>query len=245
MRLNKYLAHAGIASRRQCDALIRAGRVSINGKVADELGLRIDPRTDRIALDGQAVLAGEERVYYALHKPPGYLTTVTDPFGRPTVMALVRDIPQRIYPVGRLDNDTEGLLLLTNDGVMSQLLVHPRYGVEKEYEALVHGRPAPETIRKLEAGIPMENRLTAPARVRVGRTQGEHTWLHIVIHEGRKRQIRHMCSYVGHPVIRLKRIRVGPVCLGTLPPGAWRALTGSEVEALRACSAGGDAGQGS
>lgn len=238
-RLQKVLARAGIASRRAAEGLITAGRVTVNGVVVDRLGSTVDPEQDVIAVDGRPIALGKPRTYLLLNKPPGYLSTVRDERGRPTVMDLVPpDVTARLYPVGRLDRDTEGLLLLTDDGELTHRLTHPRFGLEKEYLALVRGRPSGEALRRLSEGVVIDGRRTAPARVALAedvslpRGPGE-SWVRIVIREGRKRQVRLMCRAVGHPVRRLLRVREGPIELGDLPPGATRALTSEEVAALR------------
>ena len=233
MRLNKYLAEAGVASRRGSDEIIRAGRVTVNGRTPDEIGVKVDPDRDQVALDGRLLRLTSETVYCILNKPRGCLTSVTDPHNRKTVMDLVRDIPQRIYPVGRLDLDSEGLLLLTNDGDLSYALTHPGYKIEKEYLVGIQGRPDDEQIRKLESGIPVEGRMTAPAKVTVLSATRRQTNLRITIHEGRKRQIRYMIKYLGYDVTELIRTRIGPIKLGDLNAAAWRYLTENEVESLK------------
>ena len=233
MRLNRFLAVAGIASRRAGDSLILAGRVCVNGRVADALGTKIDPDVDQVAVDGRLIRPAQERVYCLFNKPTGCLSTVTDPHGRRTVMEYVKNVPQRIFPVGRLDYDTEGILLFTNDGELSHALIHPRFGVDKEYEVLVRGQPTDDALQRLESGIPMYGRLTAPARVRVQAGTHDGTWLSMTVHEGRKRQIRNMCAYVGYPVRQLRRTRFGPITLGNLPSGQWRYLSIQEIQVLR------------
>ncbi len=225
VRLNRYLASAGVGSRRAVDELIRAGRVTVNGEVG-ELGAAVGDG-DVVAVDGLPV-APQELAYLMLHKPSGVVTTASDPQRRRTVVDLVES-PQRVYPVGRLDRDTTGLLLLTNDGELANRLAHPRHGVDKTYVAEVEGDPPPESIRRLAEGVELDDGPTAPARARrlgAGR-------LELVIHEGRNRQVRRMCEAVGHPVRRLHRTAYGPVELGTLAPGRWRPLTAEEVAALR------------
>ena len=225
-RLQKVLARAGFGSRRTCEELIAAGRVVVNGDVA-ELGRRVDPEHDRVAVDGVPVPLLPGLVHYLLNKPPGVVTTADDPMGRPTVVELVPDDP-RVFPVGRLDVDTEGLLVLTNDGELAQHLTHPSFGVDKEYLAEVSGTPGAGALRALRQGIVLDDGPTAPARVGVV-APGV---LRIVIHEGRNRQVRRMCEAVGHPVRRLVRTRIGPLTDPALPPGGWRRLTAAEVRAL-------------
>lgn len=233
MRLNRFLASAGIASRRASESFILAGRVSVNGRVADALGIKIDPDSDRVTVDGRLIRPSHKQVYCLFNKPSGCLTTVMDPYDRRTVMEYIKDVPQRVFPVGRLDYDTEGVLLFTNDGELSHALIHPRFGVDKEYEVLVRGQPTDDALQRLERGIPMYGRLTAPARVRVQTRTRDGTWLSMTVHEGRKRQIRNMCAYVGYPVRRLRRIRFGPISLGDLPSGGWRYLGIQEIQALQ------------
>jgi len=225
-RLQKVLARAGVGSRRACEELIAEGRVTVNGDVA-LLGRRVDPATDEVELDGALVVVDDALVHYLLNKPAGVVTTAADPQGRPTVVGLVPAEP-RVFPVGRLDAATEGLLVMTNDGPLAHRLTHPRFGVEKEYVAEVEGRPAPGAVRALRQGVELEDGPTAPARVALV----SPSVLRITIHEGRNRQVRRMCDAVGHPVTRLVRTRVGPIADRRLPPGRWRALTPDEVAAL-------------
>ena len=225
MRLNRYLARAGVASRRGADELIKAGRVRVNGE-AGELNTFISAG-DLVEVDGEPV-ERQQLGHVLLHKPPGVVTTARDPEGRPTVVDLV-GLETRVVPVGRLDVATTGALLLTNDGSLAHRLAHPRYGVEKCYVADVAGEPSDETLRALAAGIELEDGCTAPARVRrLGRSRVE-----LVLHEGRNRQVRRMCEAVGHPVTRLHRSGYAGLDLEGLEPGAWRPLTGAEVAALR------------
>jgi 23S rRNA pseudouridine2605 synthase len=232
MRLAKYLAHAGVASRRAAEGLIEEGRVSVGGEMVRDPARDVG-EGDRVAVDGQIVAGPESRVVYALHKPTGVLSTAHDPHGRPTVVQLLGDAAQgrRLYPVGRLDADSSGLILLTNDGELANRLTHPRYGVQKTYRARVAGGPVGEgALRALRAGVRLEDGPTAPARVRRLRPD----LLQIVIAEGRNRQVRRMCEAVGHPVLELQRVWMGSVALGDLVPGAFRRLDEEEVAALRA-----------
>ncbi|MBM3262042.1 MAG: rRNA pseudouridine synthase [candidate division Zixibacteria bacterium] len=238
MRLNKFLAGCGVASRRKADELIAAGKVRVNGTVEDRLGVDVDPTRDAVTVEGRPVRLTESYAYYAFHKPTRCLTTVTDPFGRATVMEYLRGVRERVFPVGRLDFDTEGLLLFSNDGAWSHTLLHPRFGVEKEYRVLVEGVLGEEELRLLRNGVPLPEKPTAPARVVVEAIQNGNTWLNITIHEGKKRQIRNMMDYVGHPVTRLLRTRIGPVRLCSLTAGKWRSLTQAEVAALREVAEG-------
>lgn len=230
-RLQKVLAHAGVSSRRKAEEFIVAGRVSVNGQVVRELGVKVDASRDRILVDGRPV--GPEPVeYWLLHKPAGVITTVVDPQGRPTARDMV-PTRARVYPVGRLDADSSGLLLFTNDGELAQRLMHPRHQHEKEYRVLVAGEPTPEDIKRLRRGVPLDGRLTVPAEVRLLGTTRDGTWLTVVLREGRNRQIRRMLDAVGHRVLSLERLRIGPIELGELRPGQARRLTKSEAAELR------------
>jgi 23S rRNA pseudouridine2605 synthase len=231
-RLNKLLAHAGVGSRRHCDALISAGRVSVDGQPVRELGTKVDPATQRVAVDGEPVRV-ERHVYWVVHKPRGYLCTSRDPAGRPLALDLVPQITQRVYTVGRLDEASEGMLLLTNDGELANRLMHPRFGVEKTYLVQVAGNPAPEDLRKLLQGVWLSDGFVRARKVKRLKRQGASTWLQIVLSEGKNREIRRMLARLGHKVLRLRRIAVGPVRLGLLPVGKARRLAGPEVEALR------------
>jgi 23S rRNA pseudouridine2605 synthase len=239
-RLQKVLARAGLGSRRACEELIAAGRVRVNGEVA-VLGRRVDPAHDSVEYDGVPVIVDDTVVHWLLNKPAGYVTTARDPEGRATVLDLVPGHP-RVFPAGRLDRDTEGLLVLTNDGDLAQLLMHPRHGVEKEYFAEVDGVPTPGALRTLRNGVDLDDGRTQPARVRlVQESAGGTSALEIVVKEGRKRMVRRMCAAVGHPVRRLVRTRIGPLRDARLQPGAWRALRPDEVRALYAAAlAGGE-----
>ncbi len=225
-RLQKVLARAGIASRRRAEELIDEGRVRVNGAVAT-LGDKVDVDIDAVEVDGARIGVAPGLVHYLLNKPAGVVTTASDPHGRPTVVALVPAEP-RVFPVGRLDQDTEGLLLLTNDGELAHRLTHPSYGVDKEYLAAVRGTPSPAALRQLREGVDLDDGRTAPARASVG----SDGLLRIVIHEGRNRQVRRMCEAVGHPVERLVRTRIGPLTDRRLRPGQWRELTVDEVRSL-------------
>ncbi|MEX0666047.1 MAG: pseudouridine synthase [Acidimicrobiia bacterium] len=229
-RLQKVLARAGIGSRRACDDLIATGRVAVDGHTA-ELGMRVDPETQQITVDGTPVTTRSDVVYYLLNKPTRVVTTADDPEGRHTVLELVPADP-RVFPVGRLDYDTEGLLILTNDGDLAQLLTHPSHGVEKTYLAEVSGVPTAATVRALRQGIELDDGPTAPARVRIVQHDGGRTALELTIHEGRNRQVRRMCEAVGHPVQRLVRTRIGPLHDDRLAPGEWRTLEPTEVRKL-------------
>jgi pseudouridine synthase len=241
-RLQKVLAHAGIASRRASEKLIADGRVTVNGATVREMGTKVDPVADDIRVDGRRLKGAERQRYILLNKPAGYVTTRSDPQRRRTVMDLLGGVREYVYPVGRLDYDTEGLLLLTNDGDLAARLTHPRHGVERTYEARVAGIPDQDAMDRLRHGIPLDGRRTMPANVvRVNRApaprsprraEGEGILL-ITIREGRNRQIRRMCEAVGHPVKKLTRKRIGPLTDRRLKPGEWRELTPEEVRALR------------
>ena len=226
-RLQKVLARVGLGSRRVCEELIGEGRVTVDGAVA-ELGCRVNVESARIEVDGAPVGVRPGLVYYLLNKPAGVVTTASDPHDRPTVVDLVPDDP-RIFPVGRLDAQTEGLLLLTNDGDLAHRLTHPSFGVDKEYLAEVEGRPSPAAVRRLREGVVLEDGRTAPARA----VLVEASVLRITIHEGRNRQVRRMCEAVGHPVARLVRTRIGPLVDRSLAPGSHRTLVAEEMRALR------------
>jgi len=232
MRVARFLARAGVASRRGSENLITAGRVSVNDVVVTELGTRVDPRVDLVRVDGVEVRLGNPSVYLMLNKPRGYVTTMKDPQGRPTVADLVPREPAGLFPVGRLDRDTTGLLLFTTDGELAHRLLHPRHHVDKTYVAVVEGRPAHHTLARLATGVGLEDGRTAPARARLV-DQGPPAVVELVIREGRKRQVRRMLEQVGHPVIELHRASFGPVSLGDLAPGQWRELTPEEIAALR------------
>ena len=229
-RLQKVLARAGFGSRRACEILIDAGRVEVNGEVA-ALGRRIDPERDTVTVDGVTVAVRSGLVYYLLNKPARVVTTAHDPEGRPTVIDLVPAEP-RVFPVGRLDRDTEGLLLLTNDGDLAHGLTHPSHGVPKTYLAEVAGIPGRGALRRLREGVDLEDGRTAPARARVTGATAQGAALELVIHEGRNRQVRRMCEAVGHPVRRLVRTRFGPLRDHRLAPGQWRSLTQAEIRSL-------------
>ena len=234
MRLAKFLANSGIASRRAAEELIRAGRVTVAGEVVTDPARDVDSSSG-VAFDGKAVgVAPQELVVYAVNKPAGVVSTASDPQGRRTVVTLVRS-PHRLYPVGRLDADTTGLILLTNDGELAYRLTHPSFEVDKTYRAVVAGGPVREqALRVLRAGVLLEDGMTAPARV----TRVKPDTLEITIHEGRKRQIKRMCAEVGHRVIELQRVRFGPLLLGGLQAGAHRRLTANEISLLRGAGSG-------
>jgi 23S rRNA pseudouridine2605 synthase len=229
-RLQKVLARIGVGSRRVCEELIVDGRVTVNGEVPI-LGRRVDPTVDRVELDGVPLPIQPGLVHYLVNKPAGVVSTAEDTHGRPTVVSLVPD-ETRVFPVGRLDMDSEGLIVVTNDGELTHRLTHPSFGVPKEYLVEVEGEPTPGEIRRLREGVELEDGTTAPARVAVVAP----TLLRMVIHEGRNRQIRRMCETVGHPVVRLVRTRIGPLADPSLGPGSYRPLTFDEVRSLAAAA---------
>lgn len=234
MRLNKFLAHAGVCSRREADRMIADGLVRVNGRIVQEMGLKIDSSRDRVVADGRTVQAESEGpVFVLLYKPAGPVVSVKDPFGRPTVMDLLPKLAARVYPVGRLDAETDGVLLLTNDGETAHRLTHPRYGVPKVYEALVEGQAAEEDLDKVRRGLFLEGRRTAPARVRVLRRGSDWTLVGLEIHEGRKREIRKLLEAVGHRATKLRRVAFAGLTLEGLKPGQWRFLKNREIDRLR------------
>lgn len=233
-RLQKVLAQAGVASRRAAEELITAGRVAVDGVVLRELGSKADPARQKITVDGQPLPGPEAKAYWLVHKPTGYVSTVKDPQGRRRVVDLLPpEVRGRLYPVGRLDYDSEGLILLTNDGELAHRLLHPRFGVPKLYRVWVAGRPSAAAIQQLREGVVIEGRRTAPARVHFKGGTALRSKLALIINEGRKREIRLMCEAVGHPVQRLVRVAMGPLHLGELPSGAARPLHPGEVAALK------------
>ncbi len=237
VRLQKVLSAAGVASRRAAEQFIADGRVTVNGRTVRQPGTRADPARDDVRVDGRRIAREVRSRYVLVHKPRGYVTTRSDPHRRKTVLDLVPDVREYVYPVGRLDYDSEGLLLLTNDGALAALLTHPRHGVARVYEATVRGVPSGARLRRLAAGVEIDGRPTGPAEVRLlrggaaGRT--DEARVRIVIREGRNRQVRRMFDAIGHPVRRLRRTRLGPISLRGLRPGAARDLTPAEVGALR------------
>lgn len=257
IRLQKILSAAGIASRRAAERLMAEGRVSVNGETITELGTRADPDHDDIRVDGRRVTIARRRLYLLLNKPRGYVTTRSDPEGRRTILDLIPRVREYLYPVGRLDYDSEGLLLLTNDGDLAARLMHPRYEIERTYHARVRGVPDDVALTRLARGVVIDGRRTLPAKVRLltrhpsaraparvrglaapgggapGALKKESTTIEIAIHEGRSRQVRNMCQAVGHPLLRLQRVRFGPIADSRLKAGAYRELTPREVAMLR------------
>ena len=238
IRLQKLLSMAGVASRRASEQLILDGRVVVNGDVVMTLGAKADPAIDDIRVDGRRLKFDTRAPGIVLNKPKGYVTTRKDPEGRKTVMELLTGVREDVYPVGRLDYESEGLLLLTSDGDLAAKPTHPRHEVERVYEAIVAGSPSEEALEKLRRGVFLEGRRTAPAGIRRGGTTGKRqkalSKLVLTLREGRNRQVRRMTASIGHPVRRLTRVRMGPISLGDLRPGQWRDLTPKEVEKLKA-----------
>ncbi len=234
MRLQKYLALSGVASRRNSEKLIAEGQVAVNGKVVTEMGVQVDELTDKVTVGGKLVQLETEKHYLAYNKPIGEVTTVSDPEGRPTVMDHFRDYPVRLYPVGRLDYDSEGMLLLTNDGDLMNNLLHPSREVEKAYLVKVSNQVSEDTLRRLRTGVTLDDgRMTSPAMVRLVRHEAFCSVVLVTIHEGRNRQVRRMFSAVGHEVVALKRIGFAGILLHDLPRGQWRRLTDVEVRKLK------------
>jgi 23S rRNA pseudouridine2605 synthase len=237
IRLQKLLSAAGVSSRRAAEQLIVERRVTVNGEVVATLGSKADPAHDDVRVDGRRVRVALRSRYIVLNKPRGYVTTLKDPQGRKTITDLLTGVREYVYPVGRLDYDSEGLLLLTSDGDLAARLMHPRHAVERVYEAIVAGSPSDEALEMLRAGVMLDGRRTLPAQVRRGSTIGKRshtsTRLTLTLREGRNRQVRRMCAAIGHPVRGLTRVRMGPISLGHLPTGRWRDLAPDEVQRLR------------
>jgi 23S rRNA pseudouridine2605 synthase len=231
-RIQKVLSRAGVASRREAERWLAQGRIVVNGVVVTEPGTKVNPDTDHIKVDGRRLRTATPHAVYLLHKPDGYVTTTRDPEGRPTVMDLLRGVRERVYPVGRLDYHTSGLLILTNDGDLADRLMRPATGCPKVYHAKVRGTPDAATRQRLASGIVLEGRRTLPCRIRLLRS-GDNPWLEIVLTEGRRNQIRRMFERVGHPVQKLRRVAIGPLSDRGLKPGAVRRLTQQEIERLR------------
>ena len=235
MRINKYIASCGVASRRKAEEIILAKRVKVNGKTVEELSFNIDENNDVVEIDGQRIGLNEESVYIVLNKPEGYITTVKDQFDRPSVLDLVSDIKERVYPIGRLDYETSGLLILTNDGDLTYKLTHPKHEVDKTYMAIVKGIPTKEELKNFEEGLYIEDYKTAPAKIKVVKINEEKNYsiCQIKIHEGRNRQVRKMCRAINHPVLRLRRAAMGKIVLKDLEVGKYRHLTKEEVAYLK------------
>ncbi len=231
-RLQKFMARCGVASRREAENIILAGRVKVNKKIVTELGTKVDIDNDKVFLDGELIRPEKKLYYIMLNKPKGYVTTAKDEFDRKTVLELVADIDARLYPVGRLDYDSEGLLLLTNDGDFAYRMTHPTQHIQKKYHAIVSGTPDVGHVMKLRHGVEIDGYVTKPARVEIADTRENTTQLNITISEGKNRQIRKMCETIGFPVIKLKRVSIGNVNLGNLPKGKWRHLSEGELNIL-------------
>ena len=230
IRLQKYLAECGLASRRKAELLISEGSVSVDGKIITEMGYKLDPELQEVRYRGELVRRKKKNTYILLNKPRGYVTTMSDPQGRPIVTSLIKDLGVRVFPVGRLDIDTEGALILTDDGELAHKILHPSHESNKTYEVLVKGLVSRGKIKKLERGIEIDGRSTWPAKISKAVKQGPASRLVITIHEGRKRQVRKMFEAVGHPVINLKRIAYGQLRLGSLPNGSYRYLSREELK---------------
>jgi pseudouridine synthase len=226
------MARSGVASRRGSEELIALGKVRVNGKPVTLPGLKIDPLRDRVEVDGRPVRKPEKKIYILVYKPTGYVSTVSDPQGRRKVIDLLHGIKQRVYPAGRLDYDSEGLLLLTNDGELTYALTHPRHEIPKTYQALVQGVPDMAQLDELKKGVVLADGPTAPAKVRLLKNKGDSALLEITIHEGKNRQVRRMCEHIGHPVLGLRRVSIGPLNIGDLQRGRYRHLTTREVKML-------------
>ena len=233
MRLQKYLALCGVASRRRAEQMILDGKVQVNGQTIREMGVQVDEEKDTVSVEGAVVRPEAEKHYLAYYKPVGEVTTVSDPEGRATVMDKFRDYPVRLFPVGRLDYDSEGLLLLTNDGDMMNRLLHPSREVRKSYLIKASNEVTDEEIRTLRRGVMIDGKMTSPAEVRLIRKEAFDTVLLVTIHEGRNRQVRKMVEAVGHQVVALRRVAFGPILLGDLPRGQWRHLTPQEISKLK------------
>lgn len=232
IRINKYLSAAGVSSRREADRLIEQGRVKVNGKIVQTLGSKIDENKDRIEVDGKTVEGTQGKIYMLLNKPPEFLVTLKDPFQRPTIMDFLPKLKTRIFPVGRLDFDSEGLLLMTNDGELANRLTHPRYEIKKNYLVKIQGHPEKVQISRLERGIPLDGKKTAPAKISPVSSSPKRSLFKVELHEGRKREIRRMFEAIGYHVLLLRRIKFAGLTLDGLNPGDWRYLTKIEVQNL-------------
>jgi 23S rRNA pseudouridine2605 synthase len=228
IRLQKYMADCGVASRRKCEEFILAGQVSINGKIVRELGVKVRP-VDTVRYNGRIIKPKIKKVYIMMNKPTGYVTTVSDQFDRPTVMDLLEGVRERVYPVGRLDYDTAGLLILTNDGDLTNKLTHPSHQMAKTYMAEVMGEPTEAELDKLRKGVQLEDFITSPAKVKVVEIKEKTTLLEITIHEGHNRQVRKMCDAIEYPALRLRRTKIGKLELGDLPRGRWKYIQLSDI----------------
>ena len=232
VRLQKYIAQCGICSRRKAEEYIQAGRIQVDGILVTQPGIKVTPGVNQVSFDGKRIVKTEKQVYYLLNKPKGYVTTVSDPQGRPTVLSFFGKVIQRLFPVGRLDLDSEGALLMTNDGELAQKILHPRFEVTKTYEVEVAGSPQPQSLRSLERGFLLEGKQTAPAKVRFLRKMGRSSLMEITIHEGRKHQVKKMFRHFGHPVFRLKRTAYGKLTLNGLKSGNYRQLRPEDLKKI-------------
>lgn len=233
------MAHCGVASRRKCETMIEEGRVSVNGKIVNTMGVVIDPKEDVVIVDGRKIELEDRMIYIALNKPVGYISSVKDQFDRPTVIDLIDSDMERVYPVGRLDYDSEGLILLTNDGNLAYKLTHPKYSVPKEYLVVVEGSPLQSDLNTLRQGIYLDGSMTRPAIIEPIKINRDVSSFSVILMEGRNRQIRKMFDFISHPVISLQRVRIANILLKDLVPGQWRYLTQSEVDDLKDSVKGG------
>lgn len=231
IRLQKYIADSGVASRRKAEELILQGSVKVNGNVVMEMGIKVGD-SDSVEVHGKVIKPESKKVYILLNKPSGYVTTVKDQFRRPTVLDLLKGVNERVFPVGRLDYETTGLLILTNDGDFTHKMTHPKHEIEKKYLVTVAGTPTKEEISSFESGLEIEDYVTSPAKLKILNSKERNCTIEVTIHEGRNRQVRKMCDAIGHPVLSLKRISLGKVTLGDLQEGNWRELTKNEVASL-------------
>ena len=232
-RLQKYMADCGVASRRKSEEFIQRGMVTVNGQTVTELGIKVDPAKDEVKFKGKLIKPSGKKVYIVLNKPEGYVTTAKDQFNRPTVLDLVKDVKERLVPVGRLDYDTSGLLILTNDGDAVYKLTHPKNEINKVYEAKLFGVPDSNTINLFKNGITIDGVKTHPAKIELLKVDGRFSWCNITIHEGRNRQVRKMCQAARHPVASLRRVAEGKIELGDLKKGSWRYLTDKEIRYIK------------
>lgn len=233
MRLQKYMALCGVASRRKSEKIILEKRVMVNGEIINKLGVKINPEKDKVIVDGKTIYTEEDKKYILLNKPVGYITTVKDEFNRAKVMDLIKGIEERIYPVGRLDYDTSGLLLLTNDGEITHKLTHPSNEIKKRYISKVKGVPTSSELKKFRNGLKIDNYITSKAEISLLKECGNTSIIVMEIHEGKNRQIRKMCAAINHPIIQLKRIAIGDLKLGNLDTGSWRYLSRKEIKYLK------------
>lgn len=231
MRLQKFLAQCGVCSRRKAEEYIQQGHVTVDGARITEMGVSVTPGISKVSFKGKPLTTQESTVYYLLNKPKGYVTTLKDPQGRPIVTSLIKS-PTRLFPVGRLDLDTEGALILTNDGALAQKIQHPSHTTDKTYEALVRGNPSKESIKQLEKGVLLEGKMTSPAKITHISTKGRNTLMQVIIHEGRKHQVKKMLRHIGHPVVELKRTAYGKLRLGKLAIGKFRLLNSADINRI-------------